>query len=75
MKLKSFFLGLLISLSTLSFGLPNTAKAEDVNHAANTQQTNGEIRVELVWINGVLWLIVYDADENIIQASAIGHAE
>jgi hypothetical protein len=31
--------------------------------------------VEYVVINGVLWKIVYDSDENIIQASAVVRAE
>lgn len=75
MKTKSIFIGLLIILSTLLFGHTNNIKAEEMTSASGTQQVNGGIRVELVWINGVLWIIVYDADENIIQASAVGHAE
>jgi len=74
MKLKSILLGMLITLSTLLFGFSNTAKAENTNSVSNTQQVNSEIRVELKWINGVLWIIVYDSDENIIQASAVGHS-
>ena len=75
MKLRTILLCMLITLSTLSFGISNTAKAENANSVSNTQQVNGETRVELKWINGVLWIIVYDSDENIIQASAVGHSE
>lgn len=72
MKTKSIFIGLLIILSSLFFGNVNTVKAET---PVSPEQTSLQPRIELVWINGVLWLIIYDADENIIQASAIGHAE
>ncbi|MCX6158628.1 MAG: hypothetical protein WCK13_01515 [Ignavibacteriota bacterium] len=74
MKLKSVLLGMLITISTLSFGISNTVKAEDGNINTITQQLNGEISVEIQWINGVLWIIVYDSDGNIIQASAVGHS-
>ena len=72
MKTKTLFIGLLIILSTLFFGVINTAKAETTT---SSQQTVLQPRVELVWINGVLWIIVYDSDENIVQASAVGHSE
>lgn len=75
MKLKTILLCMLITLSTLSFGYSNNIKAEETTSTSNTQQTALQPRVELVWINGVLWIIVYDADENIIQASAVGHSE
>lgn len=71
MKTKSIILAVLITLSTLFFGITNTAKAETTNSA---QHTALQPRVEIVWINGVLWIIVYDTDENIIQASAVGHS-
>jgi len=64
---------LLITLSTLFFVISKTAKAEEINNTQHTQQTNGEIRVELKWIDGVLWIIVYDADENILQVTSVGH--
>ena len=75
MKLKSILLALLITLSTLFFGVSNTVNAEAINNYSNTQQDNSGERVELKWIDGVLWIIIYDADENIIHASAIGHVE
>jgi hypothetical protein len=75
MKTKTFILGLLITLSAIFFGVSNTVNAETNIVNKNTQQINGEIRIEIKLINGVLWIIVYDADENIIQASAIGHGD
>ena len=75
MKLRNTFFVMLISLSALFFSLSNNAKAEDTTTGSNSQQVNGQIRVELVWIDGVLWIIVYDSDENVIQASAVGHSE
>jgi len=71
MKTKSIILAVLITVSTLFFGITNTAKAETTN---STHHTALQPRVEIVWINGVLWIIVYDTDENIIQASAVGHS-
>ena len=73
MKTKSITIGLLIVISSLfAFANSNTAKAETTT---GTEQQSVLPRVEFVWINGVLWIIVYDADENIIQASAVGHSE
>lgn len=74
MKLRTILLGVLITLSTLLFGISNTVKAENTKLFTNKQQTVLQPRVEFVWINGVLWVILYDADENIIQASAVGHS-
>ena len=74
MKTKSIILGLLISLSTLFFGITNPVKAETTTAASGNLQTVLQPRVEFVWINGVLWIIVYDADENIIQVSSVGNA-
>lgn len=69
MKVITLLFLLLITLSTLLFGISNTANAE------NTKQAVSQPRVEYVQINGVLWVIVYDADDNVIQASAVGHSE
>jgi hypothetical protein len=69
MKVITLLFLLLITLSTLLFGISNTANAE------NTKQAVLQPRVEYVQINGVLWVIVYDADDNVIQASAVGHSE
>jgi len=65
----------LIALSTLLFGVSSIVNAKSLNVNSNVQQVLEEYRVEYVWINGVLWRIVYDADENIIQATAVGHAD
>ena len=75
MKAKSFLLALLIAISTLLFGVLNTVNAETINVNSTVQQVDGEFRVELKWINGVLWIIIYDTDENIIHASAVGHGD
>ncbi len=72
MKVNTLLFLLLITLSTLLFGISSTAKAENTKLFTNLQQTVLQPRVEFVWIEGVLWKIVYDADENIIQASAVG---
>jgi hypothetical protein len=73
-KTKSIIIGLFLSVSTLLFGVPAIASANTSNINSAVQEYTTEIRVEIVCINGVLWSIVYDADENIVQASAIGHA-
>jgi len=75
MKLKSILLAVLISLSTILFGINNLANAETKNSNSATSVLTGEIRVEFVLVNGTLWKIVYDSDENIIQASAVVRAE
>jgi hypothetical protein len=75
MKVNTLLFLLLITLSTLLFGITNTAKAENTNLYSNSQQSISEIRVEHKWINGVLWVIVYDVDDNVIQASAVGHSD
>jgi hypothetical protein len=75
MKLKSILLAVLITLSTTLFGVANVVKAETANVNSTVSALTGEIRVEYVVINGVLWKIVYDSDENIIQASAVVRAE
>jgi hypothetical protein len=75
MKVKSILLAVLIALSTLLFGVSSIVNAKSLNVNSNVQQVLEEYRVEYVWINGVLWRIVYDADENIIQATAVGHAD
>jgi len=75
MKLKSIILAVLITLSTLLFGVTNFVKAENnTNNSASTALI-GEIRIEYVVISGTLWKIVYDSDENIIQASAVVRAD
>jgi hypothetical protein len=71
MNTKSIILAVLITLSTLFFGIINSVKAETTNSAQHVIQQ----RVEIVLINGVIWRIVYDADDNVIQASAVGHSE
>lgn len=71
MNTKSIIFALLIILSTLFFGIINSVKAETTNSAQHVIQP----RVEIVLINGVIWRIVYDADDNVIQASAVGHSE
>ena len=75
MKLKAPLLAVLITLSTLLFGVTNIVNAENVNVKSNVQANITENRVEFVIINGTLWKIVYDSDENIVQASAVGHAD
>jgi hypothetical protein len=75
MKLKSILLAVLITLSTILFGVTNVSNAETKNSNSTTSVLTGEIRVEYVVINGVLWKIVYDSDENIIQASAVVRAD
>jgi hypothetical protein len=75
MKLKSILLALLITLSTILFGVTNVLKAETAKINSTVSELTGEIRVEFVEINGILWKIVYDSDENIIQASAVVRAE
>lgn len=75
MKLKSILLAVLITLSTILFGVTNVAKAETANINSSVSALTGEIRVEYVVINGTLYKIVYDTDENIIQASAVVRAE
>ena len=75
MKVKATLLAVLISLSTLLFGVTNIVNANSVNVNSNINQVVTENRVEYVIINGILWKIVYDTDENIVQASAVGHAE
>ena len=75
MKLKSIVLAVLITLSTILFGVTNVSNAETKNSNSTTSVLTGEIRVEYVVINGVLWKIVYDSDENIIQASAVVRAD
>jgi hypothetical protein len=75
MKTKTFLLGLLIAGSALFFGVSNTVNAETTVVSSNSHQLNVPVRVELQWINGTLWIIVYDADDNIIQASAVGHGD
>jgi hypothetical protein len=75
MKLKSILLAVLITLSTTLFGVANVVKAETANVNSTVSALTGEIRVEYVVINGVLWKIVYDSDENIVQASAVVRAE
>jgi len=75
MKLKSIILVVLITLSSLLFGIANTVKAETTHFNSAYSTLTGEIRVEYVVINGTLWKIVYDSDENIIQASAVVRAE
>jgi hypothetical protein len=74
MKAKSIILAVLITLSTLFFGITNSAKAETSIIKSGNIQSVLQPRVETVVINGVIWIIVYDADENIVQASAVGHA-
>jgi hypothetical protein len=71
MKSKSIILAVLITLSTLFFVIINSVKAETTNSAQQVLQP----RVEILLINGVIWRIVYDADDNVIQASAVGHSE
>ncbi len=75
MKVKATLLAVLISLSTLLFGVTNIVNANSVNVNSNINQVVTENRVQYVIINGILWKIVYDNDENIVQASAVGHAE
>jgi len=75
MKLKSILLAVLITLSTTLFGVTNFVNAEIANVNSTVSALTGEIRVEYVVINGVLWKIVYDSDENIIQASAVVRAD
>jgi hypothetical protein len=75
MKLKSILLAVLITLSTTLFGVTNFVNAETASVNSTVSALTGEIRVEYVVINGVLWKIVYDSDENIIQASAVVRAE
>ena len=75
MKVKSILLAVLITLSTLLFGVTNIVNAESLNINKNVQQVTEEYRVVFVWIDGVLWRIVYDSDENIVQASAVGHVD
>ena len=71
MKVGLFLVAVLIALSTLVFGVSNFVNAAEIK----TSQVREDNRVEFVWINGVLWIIIYDADGNIVQASAIGHSE
>jgi hypothetical protein len=75
MRLKSFILVVLITLSSLLFGFANIVNAETKNTNSTASVLTGEIRVEFVVINGTIWKIVYDSDENIIQASAVVRAE
>jgi hypothetical protein len=75
MKLKSILLAVLITLSTTLFGVTNFVKAETSSVNSATSVLTGEIRVEFVVVNGTLWRIVYDSDENIIQASAVVRAD
>jgi hypothetical protein len=75
MKLKSILLAVLITLSTILFGVNNAVKAETSEINSTVTELTGEIRVEFVVINGTLWKIVYDSDENIIQASAVVRAD
>jgi hypothetical protein len=75
MKLKSIILVVLITLSSLLFGIVNVVNAETKNSNSTACVLTGEIRVEFVIINGTLWKIVYDSDENIIQASAVVRAD
>jgi hypothetical protein len=65
----------LITLSSLLFGFATAVNAESSNFSSNVSVLTGEIRVEFVVINGTLWKIVYDSDENIIQASAVVRAD
>jgi hypothetical protein len=74
MKVRSFLYAILIAISVFFFGNLNTVRAGTADFMTNTIQNNGETRVEYVVKDGVLWIIVYDADENIVQASAVGHA-
>jgi len=75
MKFKSTILVVLITLSSLLFGIVNVVNAETKNSNSTASVLTGEIRVEFVLVNGTLWKIVYDSDENIIQASAVVRAE
>jgi hypothetical protein len=75
MKLKSILFAVLITLSTILFGATNTVKAETSKINSIVTELTNEIRVEFVVINGTLWKIVYDSDENIIQASAVVRAD
>ena len=75
MKFKSTILVVLITLSSLLFGIVNLVNAETKNSNSTASVLTGEIRVEFVLVNGTLWKIVYDSDENIIQASAVVRAE
>jgi hypothetical protein len=75
MKLKSILLAVLIALSTILFGVTNALKAETSKINSTVTELTGEIRIEFVVINGTLWKIVYDSDENIIQASAVVRAD
>jgi hypothetical protein len=75
MKLKSILLAVLIALSTILFGVTNAIKAETSEINSAVTELTGEIRIEFVVINGTLWKIVYDSDENIIQASAVVRAD
>jgi hypothetical protein len=75
MKLKSILLAVLITLSTILFGVTNFVNAETSSINSTVSALTGEIRVEFVVVNGTLWKIVYDSDENIIQASAVVRAE
>ena len=71
MKVRLFLVAMLITISTIVFGVSNFVNAAEVK----TSQVSVDNRIEFVWINGVLWIIIYDADGNIVQASAIGHSE
>jgi hypothetical protein len=73
--MKSIILVVLITLSSLLFGIVNVVNAETKNANSTASVLTGEIRVEFVIIGGTLWKIVYDSDENIIQASAVVRAE
>jgi hypothetical protein len=64
----------LIAVSTLLFGVSNVVSANSSNINTISALSSAENRVEYVMINGILWRIVYDTYENIVQASAIGHA-
>jgi len=71
MKVRLFLVAMLITISTIVFGVSNFVNAAEVK----TSQVSVDNRIEFVWINGVLWIIIYDTDGNIVQASAIGHSE
>jgi len=75
MKLKSIILVALMTVSSLLFGFANAVNAETKNISSSASVLTGEIRVVYQVINGTLWKIVYDSDENVIQASAVVRAD
>ena len=75
MKMKSILFAVLITLSTLLFGVTNLVNAKTTNVNSTVSQLTDEFRVEYVIINSVIWKIVYDSGGNVVQASAVSHVD